>query len=140
MTKMIVKNAKIIKFRQGPLNKNTGSLCFFEAGNDIPFKMKRAFWIFDTTKGAKRGNHAHKKSYQIHICFGGKVTILLDDGKHKQKIILDNPRTGLIIGPKVWHSFVLEKNSSLFVLSSNYYSENDYIRNYAEFMKVTKNK
>ena len=138
--KIKVKNVEIINFREGPLNKDTGHLCFFETGKDMPFKIKRAFWIFDTTKGARRGNHAHKKSWQIHICFGQSVKILLDDGKNKQEIILDNPRLGLIIGPKVWHSFVLSKGSSLFVLSSNYYSEKDYIRNYGDFMKTIKNK
>jgi UDP-2-acetamido-3-amino-2,3-dideoxy-glucuronate N-acetyltransferase len=134
------KNIQMIDFRIGPLNKETGSLCFFEVGKEIPFEIKRAFCVFDTTESAERGHHAHKESWQIHIVMDGKATITVDDGVHTQKIVLDSPTKGLLVGPEVWHSFVLEKNCSLFVLSSNYYDEKDYIRSYDDFIRIIKEK
>ncbi len=131
-----VKNTKIVDFRVGPKNQDTGKLCFFEVGKEIPFDIKRAFCVFDTTEGAVRGHHAHKESWQIHICMGGKAKIMIDDGKNKEEILLDSPTKGLLIGPMVWHSFVLEKNCSLFVLCSNHYNEEDYVRSHEEFIKL----
>jgi dTDP-4-dehydrorhamnose 3,5-epimerase-like enzyme len=130
---MKVKNVQMVNFRIGPLNQETGQLSFFEIGKEVPFEIKRVFCIFDTKEGAVRGHHAHKESSQIHICTGGKAKITVEDGKNKQEIVLDGPTQGLLIGPGVWHSFVLEKNCSLFVLSSNYYDERDYIRSYKDF-------
>ena len=129
-----VKNTKIIEL---PIKKDDrGSLCFFETENHIPFPIKRIFYIFDTKDGAIRGNHAHKESWQVHVCLGGSAKIMLDDGVNKQEVIIDKPNTGLIIGPMVWHSFILDKGANFFVASSNLYNEKDYIRDYTEFKKL----
>lgn len=119
---------------------NRGSLCFCEAGikGHIPFKIKRAFWIFRTPKGAVRGRHAHRRSQQAHVCLHGSVKIQLDNGKEKQGVVLNRPNRVLILGPMIWHSFCLEEGSLLFVFTSNWYSEKDYVRDYEEFLSLVR--
>lgn len=126
-----IRNVRIIEF---PLKRDQrGALCFFEAEKHIDFPVKRIFYVFDTPDGAVRGNHAHKESWQVHVCLGGSAAVEVDDGQKKETIILNQPNMGLIIGPMVWHSFELEKGAHFFVASSNLYDENDYIRDYSQF-------
>ena len=133
---MKVKNVQMVEFPR--VTDERGSLCFCESGKQVRFNLKRVFWIFDTPKGAVRGHHAHKRGWQVHICLGGSATIMLDDGKNKQKVVIKKPNSGLIIGPMVWHSFKMEKGAHFFVISSNKYSEKDYIRDYDKFKRLAK--
>lgn len=121
------------------IGDNRGSLIALETFQNIPFDIKRVYYIFDTLSGVSRGFHAHRDLKQILICVKGSCRILLDDGKHKKSIILDNPQTGLFIEDLVWremHDF--SEDCVLLVLASEYYDESDYIRNYDIFLERVK--
>lgn len=132
-----VKNVKIVEL---PTYKDKrGSLTVGEKGKQFNFSINRFFYPHDNTEGAERGQHAHKTGWQMHICIGGKVIITLDDGAHKQEVKLDNPYTAILIGPMVWHPFVLDPKAFLFVLADSPYDAANYITDYNEFKKLTKN-
>ena len=132
-----MKPAKTLTFPI--IGDNRGSLIALETFQNIPFDIKRVYYIFDTSSGVSRGFHAHRDLKQILICVKGSCRILLDDGKHKKSIILDNPQTGLLIEDLVWremHDF--SEDCVLLVLASEYYDESDYIRNYDNFLERVK--
>lgn len=114
-----------------------GSLVSLEENKNIPFDIKRVYYIFDTKKGVTRGKHAHKKLEQILICTSGSCDILLDDGKQKQTTKLDKKNIGLYIGINIWREmFNFSEDCILMVLASDYYDESEYIRDYEEFLKL----
>lgn len=111
-----------------------GALSFFEGDHDLPFAIKRIYYIHNVPKGIERGGHAHKKLHQVLFCPFGSVLITLDDGKTRQEILLDKPEKALIIGPGLWREMLwLKADSVLCVAASEYYDEKDYIRDYASF-------
>ncbi|MDO4988577.1 MAG: FdtA/QdtA family cupin domain-containing protein [Synergistes sp.] len=113
-----------------------GQISFFEANIDIPFEIKRIYYISRVPKDAKRGGHAHKELKQLLFCPYGSVKMLLDDGKNREEIIMDDPAVGLVIDKPVWREMRwLEKNSVLCVAASDYYTPEDYIRDYDEFIE-----
>lgn len=118
------------------MGDDRGSLIALESYKNIPFDVKRVYYIFDTKQGVARGFHAHKNLTQILICVKGSCRILLDNGKIKENIILNSPNQGLLIENLIWremHDF--SEDCVLMVLASNYYDESDYIRDYDEFLK-----
>lgn len=115
---------------------DTGSLAFLEAQRDIPFAIKRVYYIFDVTPGARRGFHAHKKLKQVLLCIHGSCKILLDDGTEKRTVILNDPTQGLLIEDTIWREmYDFSDGAVLLVFASEYYDENDYIRNYNDFLR-----
>lgn len=121
--------------------ENEGSLSFFECKRDIPFDIKRVYYIYGADKGTIRGGHAHKKLYQFVICVYGKVRFILDDGNKKEEFLLDSPQKGVYIEPGLWRDMIWEeKDSVLCVMASEYYNEEDYIRNYNMFKEWIKTK
>ena len=127
-------NAKIINLKTVSTS-NLGSLSFFEAERDISFPIKRIYYIHGVPKNIQRGAHAHKLLKQLLFCPYGSVKILMDDGQEKSEVILDSPSKGLIITPCIWRDMLwLIENSVLCVAASDYYDENDYIRDYDEFI------
>jgi len=120
-------------------NTDIGFLSFFESEKDIPFAIKRIYYIYDVPKGIIRGFHAHKELRQFLFCVNGKIQITIDNGIRKEDIILNEPSKGLIIEKGFWRTMeFLEENSVLMVAASDYYEENDYIRDYDEFIKLVK--
>lgn len=120
-------------------DKNLGSLAFFESMNDIPFEIKRVYYIYHVPKGGERGGHAHKSLRQMLFCTYGKIEIILNDGYEKNSVLLDNPSQGLLIGEGIWRDMIwLQEESVLCVVASEYYDETDYIRNYDEFIRLVK--
>lgn len=114
-----------------------GSLVALEQANDVPFDIKRVYYMFNTQKEIRRGFHAHKQLVQLAIAVKGTCKFLMDDGHEKVNITLDNPATGLLIEPMVWHEmYDYSDDSVLLVLASDVYDESDYIRNYDDFMKL----
>lgn len=112
-----------------------GSLSFIEGMRDVPFEIKRIYYIHGCPKGVHRGGHAHIKLTQMLFCPYGKIEIILDDGTEKSSIILDDPRKALIIGPGLWRDMIWHKKDSvLCVAASEYYDEKDYIRDYDAFL------
>lgn len=126
-------NYRIITIRTISTEKE-GSLSFFEE-QDILFDMRRFYYIYGASKDVKRGGHAHKELKQLLFCPYGKIKIELDDGKEKCVEILDDASKGILLEPGIWRDmYWLEDNSVLCVAVSEKYDENDYIRNYSEFL------
>jgi len=121
------------------IDQEKGGLTFFEGLNDIPFEIKRVYYIYNVPAGENRGYHAHKHLKQMLFCPFGKINIVLDDGEMKEEILLNEPSKGLIIHEGIWrHMDFLEENSVLCVVASEYYDECDYIRDYGEFIGLAK--
>ena len=117
--------------------KGKGSLSFFEANHNIPFSIKRIYYIYKVPEGIERGGHAHKKLKQLLFCPYGKIRIGLDDGKTKESVLLDSPSIGLIVEGLVWRTMNWEMEQSVLVVAaSEYYDESDYIRDYEVFKRV----
>ena len=112
-----------------------GSLIALEGNKNIPFDIKRVYYIFGTKEGSRRGFHAHKKLKQVLVCVAGSCKILLDDGKSKQDISLDNPNKGLLIESMIWREmFDFSPDCVLMVLANEVYDESDYFRDYQQFL------
>ena len=125
---------KIINF--DTKGNEQGWLISLEQNRNIPFDIKRVYYIFGTKSEIRRGFHAHKDLKQVLICVKGSCTILLDDGIEKAEVKLDSPDKGLMVNKMIWHEmFNFSDDCVLLVLADDYYDEADYIRNYEEFMR-----
>lgn len=117
-----------------------GSLVALEDNKNIPFTIKRVYYLFNTKEGVHRGFHAHKKLKQLAVVLKGSCRFLLDDGKEKIDFLLDNPKQGLFIESYVWREmYDFSDDCVLLVLADSFYDEDDYIRNYDEFKKMVNN-
>lgn len=113
-----------------------GQLVALEENKNIPFPIKRVYFMYDTVEGVVRGKHAHRKLHQVLFCVAGACTIHLDDGREKVDVRLDQPSRGLLIGPGMWREmYDFTPGAVLMVLASEYYEESDYIRDYDEFLR-----
>jgi dTDP-4-dehydrorhamnose 3,5-epimerase-like enzyme len=113
-----------------------GSLSFLEGGKDIPFEIKRIYYLYHLNQ-AHRGFHAHKKLNQVAICVSGSCTFVLDDGRERQEVRLTKPNEGLFIDKMIWREMKdFSSDAVLLVLASEHYDESDYIRNYDEFLRL----
>ena len=117
-----------------------GSLIAIEELKNIPFEIKRVYYIFNTKKNVRRGFHAHKNLKQVAICVKGSCKFLLDDGKERvDEIVLNKPNKGLLIEEMIWHEmYDFSEDGVLLILASEYYDESDYIRDYEEFLRSFK--
>ncbi|BFM11831.1 FdtA/QdtA family cupin domain-containing protein [Simiduia litorea] len=118
------------------LGDERGSLIALEENKNIPFDIKRIYYIYDAEACTPRGFHAHKKLEQVAICVKGSCRFILDDAKGKADVILDSPEYGLYVGDMIWHEMHdFSSDCVLLVLASDFYDEADYIRNYGEFLE-----
>jgi dTDP-4-dehydrorhamnose 3,5-epimerase-like enzyme len=128
---------EIIHFK--PLGDARGSLVAIESDIQIPFPIRRVYYIFGTREGVERGFHAHKDLQQIAIAVTGSCEIILDDGEEQKSVLLDNSTKGLYIGPGFWRVMRnFTPDCVLLVLADQHYDESDYIRSYDEFLKWKK--
>lgn len=112
-----------------------GCLVVAETQKEIPFDIKRLYYIYDVGKEKERGFHSHKRLEQVYIGIHGSMKVTLSDGTEKKEIILDNPKQGLYIGHDVWRTITdFSPDAVLLVAASEHYDENDYIRSYDEFV------
>ena len=119
--------------------ESEGSLSFFEELRDFDFAIKRVYYVYDVDRGIWRGGHAHKQLWQMLFCPYGKIEVCLDDSEQKDKIMLDCPSKGLVIGPGLWRDILWHQDKSvLCVAASEYYDARDYIRDYQEFLEFKK--
>ena len=103
---------------------------------EIPFQVKRIFYLYDIPGGESRGAHSHKECHQFLVAASGSYEVLLDDGLTKRQILLNRPDLGLHIPPGIWASEINFSSGSIcLVLASHEYSESDYIRDYDEYLK-----
>ena len=113
-----------------------GKLVALEGNGEIPFNIKRVYYIYGVEEGVRRGFHSHKKLQQILICVHGSVKILLKTPKKEEIVTLDKANEGLYIGPNVWREmYDFSSDAVLLVLASAHYNESDYIRDYDEYLK-----
>ncbi len=112
-------------------------LVALEEFNDIPFRVKRVYYMYDTKAGVVRGHHADKSLEQILVCLHGKCKIRLDNGREKKVVNLEKPYEGLYVANNMWREmFDFSPDAVLLVLASEPYDEKDYIRDYDEFLKI----
>ena len=124
---------RIINFQRH--GDERGMLVALEENKEVPFAIRRVYYMYDTAEYVRRGYHAHKALQQILICIHGSCTIHLDDGKECAEVRLDNPCEGLYIANNVWREmYDFSEDAVLMVLASELYDESDYIRNYQEFV------
>lgn len=131
---MLFMKSRLVNFQQH--GDKRGMLVALESNKEIPFAIKRVYYLYDTKIGVHRGFHAHKSLEQILICISGECCIHLDDGKETQEVILNKPYEGLYIANDIWREmYNFSSNAVLLVLASELYNEADYIRDYKEFLQ-----
>lgn len=117
-----------------------GSLIALEEEKNIPFEIKRVYYMFNTGKDVRRGFHAHKALKQVAIAVRGSCRFVLDDGTDRVEILLDNPAQGLLIDSCIWREmYDFSEDCVLMVLADSIYDEKDYIRDYAAFSATVTN-
>lgn len=122
-----------------PHGDDRGQLVAIEAMKDLPFEIKRVYYIYDTLPGVRRGFHAHRNLQQILLCVNGSCKIHLDNGFDTAEVLLDKPNVGLYIANDMWREmYDFTPGAVLLVLASEYYDEADYIRNYDNFIKMVR--
>ena len=127
---------QVVKYVFQPHGDSRGQLVALEEFKDIPFQIRRVYYMYDTGAGVVRGRHAHRSLEQILICIHGSCKILLDDGREKQIVALENPCEGLYVANDMWREmYDFSADAVLLVLASELYDERDYIRDYDEFLK-----
>lgn len=126
---------KIVKLINAPIMTTDGSLCQLQSP-EIPFDIKRVYYIFGVSVGAVRGAHTHKETVQALFCIQGSIEIVLDDGKKKESVVLSKPNIGILLESGVWHEMQgFKKDTILLVLASKKHDTHDYIRSYDDFLK-----
>ena len=116
-----------------------GNLSFIEGGQQIPFDIKRVYYLYDVPGGSDRGSHAHKNLHQFIVAMSGSFDVVLNDGKEKKRFHLNRSYNGLYVCPMIWRNLDnFSSGSVCMVLASEYYSEVDYIRDYEDFIKQAK--
>lgn len=128
---------QVIKYVFQPHGDDRGQLIALEEFNDIPFQIKRVYYMYDTKEGVVRGKHAHKKLEQILVCIHGSCKIRLDNGKERKVVPLEKPCEGLYVGSNMWREmYDFSPDAVLMVLASEVYEEADYIRDYDKFLQL----
>jgi len=130
---------QIVKYVFQQHGDERGSLVALEEFKDIPFEIKRVYYMYGTGEGVHRGFHAHKKLEQILICIHGTCKIKLDNGFEQKIIPLEKPYEGLHVKSNMWREmYDFSSDAVLMVLASEYYDESDYIRDYDTFLNIVK--
>lgn len=134
---MNVESAKIIDLPK--ILDERGNLSFLEENKHIPFNIKRSYWIYDVPGGETRGGHSYKKNQEFIIAISGSFDVVLDDGKGKKVFSLNRSYYGLYIPVGLWrHLENFSTNSLAFIVASEDYDAEDYIREYDEFLLESK--
>jgi dTDP-4-dehydrorhamnose 3,5-epimerase-like enzyme len=122
------------------LGDNRGSLVALESLNNVPFDIKRVYYIYNTLTDIARGFHAHKQLQQLAICVSGSCTFVMDDGIAREEVILNEPNKAIFIDKMIWHEmYNFTPDCILLVVASDVYDELDYIRKYEHFKSEISN-
>lgn len=117
------------------ITDSRGDLTFVEGGNHIPFDIQRIYYLYNIPNGQERGGHAHKELQQLIIAISGSFDVILDDAYEKKRIHLKNPQHGLYVCPMIWRELDnFSPDAVCIVLASKIYDENDYYREYMDFI------
>jgi len=132
---MTIDNVKLLQLPK--FLDERGNLSFFENENHIPFKIRRTYWIYDVPGGEIRGGHAYRTLQEFIIALSGSFDVVVNDGNGTRKITLNRSYTGLYIPCMVWrHLENFSTNSLALIVSDQPYNEEDYIRNFHEFIQL----
>lgn len=132
---------EIVKYSFQEHGDERGQLIALEESKEIPFAIRRVYYMYDTGKGVRRGFHSHRTLEQILICIHGSCRVLLDNGREKETVLLDKPYEGIYVGPDTWREmYDFSPDAVLLVLASQIYDEDDYIRDYDRFMDSVRDK
>lgn len=132
---MTVGDARIIELPK--FLDARGNLSFAEQNNHIPFEIKRTYWIYDVPGGEDRGGHAYKENQEVVIALSGAFDVVLDDGTNKRSFTLNRSYYALYIPKGLWRTMEnFSTNSLALEFASTPYSEDDYIREYEDFLKM----
>ena len=131
----------IVRTRRFPnLGDERGALVVLNQLQEIPFTVKRVYYIYGTKDEVSRGFHAHKELHQLAICVSGSCRMVLDDGHSREEVLMQSPEVGVDLPPFLWHEMHdFSSDCVLLVLASDLYDEDDYIRDYEEFLDWQKN-
>jgi hypothetical protein len=134
MNQSSVYNCSVIEL---PVNhREKGNLTVIENNTNIPFAVRRIYYLYDVPGGEVRGGHAHRSLRQLIIAASGSFDVILNDGRIKRIFTLNRPYQGLLVTPGIWRELDnFSSGSVCLVLASHEYTENDYIREYGEFLK-----
>jgi dTDP-4-dehydrorhamnose 3,5-epimerase-like enzyme len=117
-----------------------GNLSFVQQEDQIPFIIRRTYWLYDVPGGECRGGHAYKENQEFIVALSGSFDVILDDGHEKKKYTLNRSYYGLYVPKGFWREMVnFSTNSLAMILSSTDYDANDYVRDYDEFIKMKQN-
>jgi len=117
------------------IHNPAGNITIIQNDGNLPFNVKRIYYLYDVPGGAERGGHAHKELYQLIVAASGSFDVVLDDGKKKNTFSLNRPSFGLVIVPGIWREVVNFSSGAIcLVLASHKYDEDDYIRNHEDFL------
>lgn len=126
----------ITKYSFKSKGDSRGELVILETLRDIPFEVKRIYYLKELDSCKPRGFHAHKKLKQVAICISGSCKMLLDNGSQKEIVEMSTHSEGVLIDTMIWHEMFDFSNDCIFlVLANEYYDESDYIREYSEFLR-----
>lgn len=118
------------------IHNRAGNLTVVEGLKNLPFEVRRIYYLYDVPGGESRGGHAHKELSQLIIAASGSFDVLLDDGENKKVVTLNRPYFGLLVVPGIWRELLEFSSGAIcLVLASHKYEESDYIREYAQFME-----
>lgn len=127
---------KITKLNFQQHGDDRGQLVALEENKEIPFNVKRIYYIFDTKEGVRRGFHAHRALEQILVCVSGSCKVKLDNGKESGIVKLSKPNEGIYVTNDMWREmYDFSSDAVLLVLASELYDESDYIRDYQQFLE-----
>lgn len=119
------------------IEERRGNLSVIEK-DTIPFEIKRVYYLYDVPSGSERGGHAHKNLQQFLVALSGSFDVVLNDGKESKIITLNKPFEGLLINPGIWRELQnFSSGSVCLVVASEVYIEDDYIRDFDEFVSYT---
>ncbi|GAA4781457.1 FdtA/QdtA family cupin domain-containing protein [Olivibacter ginsenosidimutans] len=136
---MTVAEAKIIQLPK--IEDERGNLSFLEEGNQLPFVVKRVYWIYDVPGGEYRGAHAYQKNQELIVALSGSFDVVLDDGANQQVFSLNRSYYGLYVPSGLWRYMDnFSTNALAFIASSTVFNQNDYIRDYDAFLAYKRRK
>jgi hypothetical protein len=122
-----------------PLSKihnRAGNITIVEGQKNVPFAVRRIYYLYDIPGGEDRGGHAHKELYQLIVAASGSFNVMLDDGENKKIVMLNRPDYGLMVVPGIWRElFEFSSGAICLVLASQKYDNEDYIRQYDDFVQ-----
>lgn len=129
-----IHNCNVVELPK--IHNPAGNITILQNGVHLPFDIKRVYYLYDVPGGSERGGHAHKNLHQLIIAAGGCFDVIIDDGKNKKIIQLNRPNFGLMVIPGIWREIVNFSSGAIcLVMASEKYSEDDYIREYNNFLE-----